>query len=164
MKLKLIKVKFNDTFTYKYLPFEYCCDEIQENGVIVFADRDFAYTQDFYDDEEDATDFIPQFCTTLTEERTSYEDIWEETTNYPINFCPHCGEKIEIEVSDEIDLSSQFSVLVEKRNSLFKASNRTDSKKREQELREQVRELDQKINWFFSLAEWNGEYIDEEKI
>lgn len=159
MKLKLIKVKFDETFAYKYLPFEHCCDAIGKNETITFTDQNFAY-----DIEDDSLYPIPKFCTSYHYNESSYDDTWEMTENFPINYCPHCGEKIEIEVIDETDISSQFTELETKRKHLFRAANKTDSKKRENELREQVRELDQKINWFFSLAEWNGEYTDEEKI
>ena len=160
MKIKLIKAKFNGTYAYKYLPFEYCCSAIQENKTIILTDKDFAYD----DSWEEEIYPKPQFCTTLTEERSCYEDTWDETTNYPINYCPHCGEKIEIEVSDEIDLSLEFSHLESARKSLSSEANETDSKRKDAELTEKVRKLDQKINWFYSLAEWNGEYTNEEKI
>ena len=29
MRIELIRLKFNDTHSYKYKPFKYCCDEIQ---------------------------------------------------------------------------------------------------------------------------------------
>ncbi len=159
MKIKLIKVTFDDTFAYKYLPFKHCCDAIGENEAITFTDQNFAY-----DIENDELYPIPRFCTSYNYTEGSYLDTWEETTNYPINYCPHCGEKIEIEVTDETDISSEFSHLESARKSLFSEANKTDSKRKEAELREQVRELDQKINWFYNLAEWNGEYIDEKKI
>lgn len=34
----------------------------------------------------------------------------------------------------------------------------TDSKKEEYELRKQVRNLDDQINYFYELDEWKGEY------
>lgn len=40
MKIKLIKLKFNDTHSYKYKPFAYCCDEIQNDKAIVFTGED----------------------------------------------------------------------------------------------------------------------------
>lgn len=159
MKIKVIKVKFNGTYAYKYLPFEHCCDAIGENDAITFTDQNFTY-----DIDDDELYPIPRFCTSYNYNESSYDDIWEMTENYPINYCPHCGEKIEIEVSDEIDLSLEFSHLESARKSLFSEANKTDSKRKEVELREKVRELDQKINWFYSLAEWNGEYTNEEKI
>lgn len=154
MKIDLIKLKFNDTYSYKYKPFTYCCDEIQSNKAIVFTDEDLIHSDDCWDDER----YIPQFCTSHTEIITSYEDGWEQTDNYQIQFCPHCGEKIEISVVDEIDVSDKYKELLKQREDLLKRCQRTDSKKEERELRKQVRKLDEQINDFYELSEWKGEY------
>lgn len=155
MKIDLIKLKFNDTYSYKYKPFTYCCDEIQNDKAIIFAGEDI---NDIGGEHEDDGNFIPQFCTSYTEVITSYEDEWEQTDNYPIQFCPHCGEKIEILVVDEIDVSDKYNELSKQRENLWKRCQRTDSKKKEAELREQVRKLDNQINSFYWLDEWKGEY------
>ena len=153
MKIELIKLKFNDTHSYKYKPFKYCCDEIQNDKAIVFTNEDLSPLKHIDDDN-----FIPQFCTSHTEVITSYEDEWEQTDNYPIQFCPHCGEKIEISVINEIDVSDKYNELSKQREDLWKKCQRTDSKKKESELREQVRKLDNQINGFYELGEWKGEY------
>jgi hypothetical protein len=153
MNIKLIKINFKGTFAYNYLPFEYCCNEIRENESIEFTDRNFEYTIDGSDELYP----IPQFCINHNYIEGTYMDTWLETTNYPIRYCPHCGEKIEVEVVDEVDLSSKYLEVENKRESLIKAANKTDSKKRDKELTEQIRELDQKINWFYQLSEWGDE-------
>ena len=155
MKIDLIKLKFNDTYSYKYKPFTYCCDEIQNDKAIVFTGEDI---NDIGGEHEDDGNFIPQFCTSYTEVIKSYEDEWEQTDNYPIQFCPHCGEKIEILVVDEIDVSDKYNELSKQRENLWKRCQATDSKKKEAELREQVRRLDNQINSFYWLDEWKGEY------
>lgn len=155
MKIDLIKLKFNDTYSYKYKPFTYCCDEIQNDKAIIFTGEDI---NDIGGEHEDDGNFIPQFCTSYTEVITSYEDEWGQTDNYPIQFCPHCGEKIEILVVDEIDVSDKYNELSKQRENLWKRCQRTDSKKKEAELREQVRKLDNQINSFYWLDEWKGEY------
>ena len=155
MKIELIRLKFNDTHSYKYKPFTYCCDEIQNDKVIVFTGEDINDIGGEYKDEGIS---IPQICTSHTEVITSYEDEWEQTDNYPIRFCPHCGEKIEISVVDEIDVSDKYNELSKQRDELWKKCQRTDSKKEDSELRKQVRKLDNKINDFYKLGEWKGEY------
>ncbi len=100
----------------------------------------------------------PQFCTSYTEVITSYEDEWEQTDNYPIQFCPHCGEKIEISVVEEIDVSDKYNELTKQRKELWKKYQRTDSKKEDYELTKQVRKLDYQIDDFYELDEWKGEY------
>lgn len=151
MKIDLIKLKFNDTHSYKYKPFTYCCDEIQNDKAIVF-------TNDIGGEYEDDGVSIPQFCTSYTEVITSYEDEWEQTDNYPIQFCPHCGEKIEISVVEEIGVSDKYNELTKQRKELWKKCQRTDSKKEDYELTKQVRKLDYQIDDFYELDEWKGEY------
>lgn len=155
MKIELIKLKFNNTCSYKYKPFTYCCDEIQNDKAIVFTDEDI---NDIDGEYEDDGFFIPQFCASYTEIITSYEDEWEQTNNYPIRFCPHCGEKIEISVVDEINVSGEYEELTKQREELWMKCQKTDSKKKEFELTKQVRELDKQINDFYELSEWKGEY------
>lgn len=154
MKVELIKLKFNDTCSYKYKPFKHCCEAIQNDKAIIFTDEDLVHSDDCWDDGR----YIPRFCTSHTEVITSYEDEWEQTDNYPIQFCPHCGEKIEISVVDEIDVSDKYNDLSKQRDELWKKCQRTDSKKKESELRTQVRKLDDQINDFYELNEWKGEY------
>lgn len=152
MKIELIKLKFNDTRSYKYKPFKHCCDEIKNDKVIIFTDKDI--TGEYEDDGV----CVPQFCTSYTETVGSWGDEFENTDNYPIQFCPHCGEKIEISVVDEIDVSEKYNELSKQREELWEKCQRTDSKKEECELIEQVRKLDDQINDFYCLNELEGEY------
>lgn len=154
MKIELIRLKFDDTHSYKYKPFQYCCNEIQNDKAIIFTGGDLIHSDDCWDDER----YIPQLCTSYTEVIMSYEDEWEQTDNYPIQFCPHCGEKIEISVVDEIDVSDKYNELYKQREDLWQRCQRTDSKKEESELRKQVRKLDDQIDDFYELDEWKGEY------
>lgn len=64
MKIELIKLKFNDTHSYKYKSFKYCCDEIQNDKAIVFTGEDINDIGGEY--EYDGVS-IPQFCTSYTE-------------------------------------------------------------------------------------------------
>lgn len=155
MKIKLIKLKFNDTHSYKYEPFTYCCNKIQNDKAIVFTGEDI---NDIGGEYEDDGIYIPQFCTSYTQTVGSWEDEWEQTDNFPIKFCPHCGKKIEVSVVDEIDVSDKYNELSKQRDELWKKCQRTDSKKEEHELRKQVRKLDDQINGFYELGEWKGEY------
>ena len=159
MKIELIKLKFNDTHSYKYKPFQYCCDEIQNDKAIVFTGEDLVCNDIFGLVVRDSDDtIIPQFCNSYTETFNSCGDEYEQTDNYPIQFCPHCGEMIEISVVDEIDVSDKYEELTKQRDELWKKCQRTDSKKEECELRKKVMKLDDQINDFYELNEWKGEY------
>ena len=151
MKIELIRLKFDNIHSYKYKPFKYCCDEIQNDKAIVFTGEDI---NDIGGEYEDDGVSIPQLCTSYTEVITSYEDEWEQTDNYPIQFCPHCGEMIEISVVDEIDVSDKYNELSKQREDLWKKCQKTDSKKEEFELMNQVKKLDDQINDFYELGKW----------
>ena len=155
MKIELIKLKFNDTCSYKYKTFKYCCEEIQNNKAVVFTGEDISDIGGEYEDDGIS---IPQFCTSYTETVGSWGDEFEQTDNYPIRFCPHCGKKIEISVVDEINVFDKYNELSKQRYELWQKCQRTDSKKKESELKYHVGKLDKQINDFYELDEWKGEY------
>lgn len=150
MKIELTKIRYGeDETTYKYKPFSYCCEKIKENDGIIFTNEDFV-DNDFRDEYDDT----PRFCVTITERISSYEDSWDETRNYPIEYCPHCGEKIEISVVREMDMTEEVTRLRKEREEMLIKSNVTDSKKEERELKEKVRAYDRKIRWYYDVTEW----------
>ena len=134
MKIELIKLRFNQTFSYKYKSFTYCCDALKNNPCILFTDED-VMSDPSYSIFRDL------------------EDEWEETENIPIRFCPHCGEEIQIHVSEEQDLSGKYQELSKERAELWKQCQKTDSKKKEAQLQDQVHELDRKINQYWELSD-----------
>ena len=83
---------------------------------------------------------------------SDYYDSYENTYYLDVNYCPHCGEKIEITVEKEIDLTTVYTNLKKERDALWKKCQTTDSKKEEEELRENVHMLDHKIDDFFMLG------------
>lgn len=152
MKIDLIRLKFNGMTSYKYKPFKYCCDEIQNNKCIEFTNEDVVEP---IGDVDNNGYYIPQFCTANTEIISSWDDELERTDNYPIQFCPHCGEKIEINVIDEIDVSEKFKKLSIQHDKLQKKCNKTDSKKKESEMLNQFYELDKQVTSYYWLGEWD---------
>lgn len=52
----------------------------------------------------------------------------------------------------------KYEELTKQRYDLLQKSMRTDSKKEEFRLRERIKEIDNKINDFYELGEWKGEY------
>lgn len=65
--------------------------------------------------------------------------------------------KFLISVVDEIDVYDKYKELTKHREELWKKCLRTDSKKKEFELREQVEKLDKQIDSFYKLNEWDSE-------
>lgn len=154
MKIELIRQRFNNTRGYKYKPFSYCCDKIKDNPRIELSDNvelDENNLDDCLDDDECT---FPAFAIWHSETVHSYEDEWENDYYYKISHCPFCGEPIEITVVGEEDVDEQYKALAKQREELWKKYNRTDSKKKSEELLKQVRELDGKINWFYALVEY----------
>ena len=155
MKIELIKLKFGGSVSYKYKPFKYCCEAITKNKTIQFTNE--SPYEEFYGVCDSEFYIIPYFASWFVETVKDWEDEWENGYYYPITFCPHCGEKIEIVVIGEEDRTEEYLELKKQRDDLWKKYQRTDSKKKENELRKQVQELDGKIDWFYALCEYQTE-------
>ena len=150
MKIELIKQKFNSTRGYKYKPFSWCCNKIQDNPCVVFSGEVCA------DGSMDYEYIFPACALWHSEIFKDWEDEYDQDTYYKINYCPFCGEPIEISVVGEEDIDECYKVLSKQRGELWKKYNRTDSKKKSEELRKQVQELDDQINWLCQLAEYEN--------
>lgn len=176
MKIEVIKIIFGDDdydYVYKYLPFQYCCDKLKHNPNIQL-DSDTENQQDFcskceYNQEynqhcktcnaitvSDQDENFPSFKIHRIERIQSWDDEFEDDYALSINFCPHCGEKIEIKCVKEIDKTEEFQKLQEDRNRLWKKCCETDSINYANELKEKVCQLDRQINYFYHC----GLYID----
>lgn len=142
MKVELIKQLFCNTCAYKIKKMDWCCDDLKESPVInLFTDYGS----------------VPNIG--IQEEYRPYGDDWTDYNHYPIKFCPFCGKPIEISVIGEEDVSKEYKALCKERDDLWEKVNQTDSKKKMIELRDKVYNLDQKINWYYSLTAYdeNGE-------
>lgn len=154
MKIDLVKINLGDYYKYKFKKYEPCCDDILDNPCIDFTN---------YNLTEETQDNEPRYCLTSFD---SNDDVaWCE--NYPIKFCPHCGEPIEIKTVKVIDCSEKFPVLVKKRRELleriraFRNSSKSDNtsndnkhlEKSLEELYSELRRVNMKINYIqaFSL-------------
>ena len=68
---------------------------------------------------------------------------------FQINHCPFCGEKIEIEIVEEVYVTEEYYNLVSERDKFHKKWCDCDSIKRKRELENLWREYDKKINEFY---------------
>ena len=151
MKIELIRQKFDERRGYKYKPFDFCCDKIVGNPCIVFSDS-VEIDDNKLDDYLDYECTFPAFALVHTE--SDYDVDWD--TYYKISHCPFCGEPIEISVVGEEDVDDYYKNLSKQREELWKKYNKTDSKKKAQELYDQVHELDNQINWLYQLVEYEN--------
>lgn len=165
MKIELIKQTFKDEdgysqIGYKYKPFEFCCERMEHNPLVKLSSvdsDDWCYRYEC--DEEDCINCNAAKnhpCMTLEEvvEIRSYEDEWTEAHNYPIDYCPFCGESIEVSIVKEEDVTEAYHNLEKERKEMYNKRNKTDSIKKRQELEKIVRKLDNELNSFYNLEEY----------
>lgn len=115
MKIGLVELKINEDNYYKYKSFKYCCTKIRDNPCIVFTGEDIVEESD-----DPSIWNIPKFCIRKEVTQDFWEDTFEYTNNFPINFCPFCGEKIEISIAEKKDISDVYNRLEEKENRFAK--------------------------------------------
>lgn len=147
MKIELIKQTFDNCTGYKFKPLKWCCDKLEENKIIDLVNE--------YDYEDYTSDnLFPMMAIRHTEHFYDWGDEYEEDYYYKITHCPFCGEPIKIFVVGQEDASEIYSKLKEERDKNWKKYNKTDSKKKEAELKKIVDDLDRKINYFYNLVEY----------
>lgn len=130
MNLKVEKWTIDDDINYKILELEKCCDKlINSKNIDLYAD--------YYDDYD--------YSVNLIREERDYDE-YSEFDYEKIKFCPFCGELIIIEIVNEVDKTNEYKILKEERDISWKKCCKTDSKKKEGELRQRVWELDKNIN------------------
>ena len=111
MKIQVIKRSFSTEYdtviSYKIVDVKYCCDEIKHLPNI-----------DFYYHETENTNGIGEETYScdlgiMLVNSVTYHDQWYDSCDYTedyyykLNYCPVCGEKIEVEVIDSIDLTKE---------------------------------------------------------
>ena len=131
MNIDLVKIKYADTYCYKYKPLKFCCSGLKN-----------AY-KDEYDDYPAITITNENIYTNkdrdckslnLCISRNFYEDDYVSEKNYPINYCPYCGEKIKYTIDEEKDCTELYKTLIEVVDDLQKRIEITDSRSRYKEL------------------------------
>lgn len=146
MKIELIEQTFDDYTGYKYKPFKWCCENLEKNEMINLVNE---YDQNDYDSDE-----FPMIAIRHTERFYDWGDEYEQDYYYRITHCPFCGDPIKIFIVGQENVSEVYKNLKEERDKIWKKYCKTDSKKKEAELRNVVRELDDKVNYFFNLTEY----------
>lgn len=141
------KTQLMNIVSYKVLNKEFCCDGIKCLPV------DLHYTCpeniDLYELNEDDNGL--RFGLMLDELYTWYDgdDTQEDIRYYLIDYCPMCGEKIEIDIIREIDKTDEHSNLKSQYEEMHNKWIKCDSKKKSRELERQWREIDKVINEFY---------------
>lgn len=155
MKIKVEKWiidEYND-ISYKIKSIEKCCNKLT-NSMNITINNEYCENENYCGDNTYSVKLVRK-----EEEGIPWEDYTE--TNYyyeKIDFCPFCGEKIEIEFIGEIDKQEELELLRKEREDTWKKCCKTDSKKKEYDLQQQVYELDNKIN----TIHMNDDFTKEE--
>ena len=156
MDINVVRIHYQekdgwDNYSYKYLPFEYCCDKLKNTDYIVFSDDyDYLDPNDYCDEYDNTIPGFSFYC----EEPQAWEEL-PENCYYRIGYCPFCGQKININVVREEDRTSQYAVMKYLREVKNELSLKTDSKSEYDKLFSEMREIDQEINEFMSFGEYH---------
>ena len=134
MIVKLIKQVMLKKTKYKYLPFSYCCEQMQNCPDITLTDMPVVegYVSNkkgklVHTDKEGT--IIPYFAIKHTE--SVYNDYWKYTVNtdyyYPLSVCPFCGEKFEFSLFGIKNLTKFTKNLYERKKTLTARYNNADN-------------------------------------
>lgn len=139
MNIKVEKINIEDQTIYKILEIEKCCDEFINNKNICINDE-IPENDENYDYKD------PEYSVKIVREGDI--ESWDYSKKYyeKITFCPFCGKAIIVKIVNKRDRTEEYKSLREERDRLWKRCCETDSKKEEGLLKEQVYELDKKIN------------------
>ena len=151
MNIELIELTFDDYNGYKYKPFEWCCEKLKDNPLIDLTD---GYTD--YECLDTCENVVPSVTIQQTEILRDWEDEWEEHTYYKLDYCPFCGEAINVNIVAKEDVTEPYLKFQKERSEVWRKYCRTDSKRKSEELSKTVRELDTKINYFHNLEKYKN--------
>ena len=140
MNIDLIKIKFNESHSYKYKPIKYCCTQMTySQSIIKVCTGDFCTGLHITNCSE------PKCC--IVQERI-HGSIY-----YPIQLCPYCGEKINIRIVDEMDLSQKYNELSTINEKLNNKLNENLIPEEEVNLKNQIFDLEKCLNDFYKIDE-----------
>lgn len=151
MEIKVEKWIVDGNVSYKILSIDKCCDKLinSKNTTINNGLDEF---NNYYDEDQDS------YSVKIARDEYDY-DGWNDTYYEAINYCPWCGSRIEIEVINVIDKTEEYLSLRKERDTLWEKCRKTDSKKQENELEQQVRELDKKSNGMYISDDFTKEEV-----
>ena len=157
MKIKVekwITDGYGDT-SYKIKEIEKCCDKLT-NSKNISINAKYCEGDNSYEDDSYSVKLVREVEESIPWEHDAETNFYYEK----IDFCPFCGDKIKIEISDEvIDKQEELELLEKERENTWDKCRKTDSKKEEYELQQKVHELDNKINSIYM----NDDFTKEEK-
>lgn len=150
MKIELIKYKFDDTQSFKYKPYQFCCEKIKQAHGIVFTNQNIVGATQEPDDENYN---FPQFCINVAEE---WDEDWGMLiNNYPIQYCPYCGEKININLVEELDVDDEFQQLSETCRNIKSLIRKAKNKEEQYKITDLYFKTEEQLNSYYLLSEYD---------
>lgn len=134
MIIELIEQKYTNGNSFKIKNTEYCCDGIKNNETIAMN----------YQDR------LPAVCINSTEMIYFEGDDYQHDISIPIQYCPHCGKKISLNIVDTIDVSEKYEKLKEDLDILDKKYYETDSVKEREKISSELCKIRLKIQYIQS--------------
>lgn len=160
MKIQVIQREFNGNKSYKICDCKYCCEGIKKLPNIDFYFKQTENSDSLIDSNYDCSDIGVMLRKKVIYE--SWEDRFEEEYYYKLNYCPICGEKIEIEIVDNVDITKEYERLKKECDAINKQCRQTDSKKKEKELISKRRQIDMEIESFYMTDTLPGRDEEDE--
>lgn len=150
MNIRLVRLQLDEgVYTYKYYPFEYCCELMKNSQCIKFADKNI----DTFDMDDGLASDIPRFCIEKNNIVHDQDDPINWNMNYPIKYCPFCGQQIKIRVMSTKNVKSVRDLLIRTREKLKKQCHSVNDEKEKATIMEEVKKLDKRINSFGTLGD-----------
>lgn len=113
-----------------------CCDELLNN-------------EEYINLTDEDNEYFPNYKFKLMKDEEEYlGDGIDDTTTYykSIEYCPYCGEKINIKVIRTVDMKNELEELNIQKDKLLKKLNNIDSIKGTRKLREKISDINNKLN------------------
>lgn len=162
MKIQVLQREFeSDGYyqkSYKICDCQYCCEKIKSIPNIDFY---FEYAENT--DNPIGEDGVNLDLGVMLQHDVTTYDPWErydlgytQEFFYKLDYCPICGEKIEVEIVDNVDVTKEFELLAKERQEVHRKWMKTDSIKKQTEYLNRRQELDREIDSFYQTDRLPG--------
>jgi hypothetical protein len=163
MKIQVVEQTINKGKYHKYLPLEYCCERLKHTKYIEMTDQLISFcsvcnVENRYDCESKCNPEEKNIGLAFYYDDT-YQEPWEDfyvTDTYyiPLDYCPFCGEKIEVEVVKREDITEEYLNAKREYEKVHDKWAKCDSIKRRNALEEEWRQLSDKMDEMRMFTEY----------
>ena len=165
MQINLIKLETEFKHpSYHYKPIDWCCRKLQKSDFFTITNEhlvspiwhldqeliDELSDEDWDKVEEMEEDMSPKFC--LTRETVDY-DGFSLFSNFPIRYCPFCGERIDFRVAVVKNVRMKVNELQKNIDDLREKQKKTDSRKKYTEYGNQIDKYYAELHGIYEVIE-----------